>query len=135
MSYVSHWRRNEKGESIRQFVLECDVNVSLVGMRDRNMRGEVSVIELRGRERPDAQATSPQAAGDPAEPMTQSDGSTMPLTAGEAAGPTRKCANLDVAVRQDYAVALQHWTGDRWRGDAYGRSGRSHAESIVADRP
>lgn len=44
MGYVSRWRRNEKGESIREFVLEHEVNVSLVGMGARNMRGEVSTV-------------------------------------------------------------------------------------------
>jgi len=32
--------------------------------------------------------------------------SAIPAMAGEATGPTRGCVNLDVALRENYAVAL-----------------------------
>jgi hypothetical protein len=125
VSYVSRWRRNEKGELIREFVLEHEVNVSLVGMGPRNMRGEVSVVELQGREQPEAQATSPQTAGGPVEHTTDSDGSTMPPTAASDMNPLSLSVNSWFACIWPLPPVRQHWTDDRCRGDADGRSGRS----------
>lgn len=43
MGYVVQWR-NINGKAVRELVLEHEVNVSLVGMGARNMRGEVSTV-------------------------------------------------------------------------------------------
>jgi hypothetical protein len=43
MGYVSRWRTID-GKAVREFVLEHEVNVSLVGLGARNMRGEISTV-------------------------------------------------------------------------------------------
>jgi hypothetical protein len=43
MGYVVQWR-NVNGKAVRELVLEHEVNVSLVGMGARNVRGEISTV-------------------------------------------------------------------------------------------